>query len=108
MGWSPEQRAIYVAVTKSFQARRKVLLEQRQGIYGLLQRPLTRYNNAEDTIAEFLKVQAPFQLPLKLICIPMMTLLQHSHMYCTNIESVEAGGCGLPCLKITQLVYRGC
>lgn len=55
MGWSLEQRAIYVAVTKSFQARRKVLLEQRKGIYGLLQRPLTRYNNAEDTIMEFLK-----------------------------------------------------
>ena len=66
MGWSPEQRAIYVAVTKSFQARRKVLLEQRQGMYGLLQRPLTRYNNAGDTIIEFLKVPVTFHLSLKL------------------------------------------
>ena len=66
MGWSLEQRAIYVAVTKGFQARRKVLLEQRKGIYGLLQRPLTRYNNAEDTIMEFLKVPVTFDLSLKL------------------------------------------
>ena len=56
LGMSPEQRLNFVAVNKTFQARRKVLLDQRQAIYGLLQRPLTRYNNAEDTISEFLKV----------------------------------------------------
>lgn len=50
-----EQRRNFVAVNKSFQARRQVLLDQRQAIYARLQRQSTRYNNAEDTIAEFLK-----------------------------------------------------
>ena len=53
---STEQRLNFVAVNKTFQGRRKVLLDQRQGIYVLLQRPKTRYNNAEDIITEFLKV----------------------------------------------------
>lgn len=53
---STEQRLNFVAVNKTFQGRRKVLLDQRQSIYGLLQRPSTRYNNAEDIIIEFLKV----------------------------------------------------
>ena len=58
---STEQRLNFVAVNKTFQARRKVLLDQRQSIYGLLQRPKTRYNNAEDIIVEFLKVPvAPY------------------------------------------------
>ncbi|CAL5218481.1 g167 [Coccomyxa viridis] len=52
---SMEQRLNFVAVNKTFQARRKVLLDQRQSIYGLMQRPTTRYNNAEDIIVEFLK-----------------------------------------------------
>ena len=52
-----EQRRNFVAVNKSFQARRQVLLDQRQAIYARLQRQSTRYNNAEDTIAEFLKVR---------------------------------------------------
>ena len=58
---STEQRLNFVAVNKTFQGRRKVLLDQRQSIYGLLQRHTTRYNNAEDIIIEFLKV--PVALP---------------------------------------------
>lgn len=52
-----EQREKFVAVNRTFQARRKVLLDQRQSIYGLLQRPMTRYSNSEDAIVEFLKVR---------------------------------------------------
>ena len=58
-----EQRRNFVAVNKSFQARRQVLLDQRQAIYARLQRQSTRYNNAEDTIAEFLKVGRRTYLP---------------------------------------------
>ena len=58
-----EQRRNFVAVNKSFQARRQVLLDQRQAIYARLQRQSTRYNNAEDTIAEFLKVGQATCLP---------------------------------------------
>ena len=51
-----EQRQNFVAVNKSFQARRGILPDQRQAIYGCMQLPSTRYNNAEDAIVEFLKV----------------------------------------------------
>lgn len=66
---STEQRRNFVAVNKTFQARRKVLLDQRQSIYGLMQRPKTRYNNAEDIIVEFLKVPIALHFDCETGCV---------------------------------------
>ena len=90
-----EQRRNFVAVNKSFQARRQVLLDQRQAIYARLQRQSTRYNNAEDTVAEFLKVwQMSYQLPL------------HACLQCQSTRYNNAEDTVAESLKVCQVSHQ--